>query len=113
VTRQAVGSRAEWLAPPGHTLTAGMGGIPWPAKMAPNAEVGHLLGIFEPDTAKEVFITGEIAQRLAADAPDNLAFLLGFFRQPIDVTAALLAVISNAVQGLPRKKSAACRSRRW
>lgn len=72
-----------------------------PENMAPNAEVGRLLGILSPDAAKQAFIAGEIGQRLAANAPDNLTSLLGFFsRQPIEVTAALLAAISNDGPGV-------------
>jgi pimeloyl-ACP methyl ester carboxylesterase len=67
-----------------------------PANMAPNAEVGRLLGILKPNAAKEAFVEGETGQRLAVVAPDNLASLIGFFsRQPIEVTAALLTAISN------------------
>ncbi|MBY5767002.1 alpha/beta hydrolase [Rhizobium leguminosarum] len=72
-----------------------------PENMAPNAEVGRLLAILAPDAAKQAFIAGEIGQRLAADAPDNLASLLGFFsRQPIEVTAALLTAVSNDGPGV-------------
>lgn len=79
-----------------------------PANMAPNAEVGHLLGILAPEAAKQAFIAGEIGQRLDAEAPDNLASLLGFFsRQPIEVTAALLTAISNDGPGITEDEVAA------
>lgn len=67
-----------------------------PANMAPNAEVGRLLDRLDPEAAKAAFIAGKTGQRLADEAPDNLASLTGFFtRQPIEVTAALLTAISN------------------
>lgn len=79
-----------------------------PANMAPNAEVGDLLGILAPEAAKQAFIAGEIGQRLEAEAPDNLASLLGFFsRQPIEVTAALLTAISNDGPGVTEDEVAA------
>ncbi|TXH99674.1 MAG: alpha/beta hydrolase [Rhizobium sp.] len=66
-----------------------------PENMAPNAEVGRLLQTMPPEEGKEVFLAGSTAQRLAREAPDNLASLLGLFsRTPIDVTAALLEKIS-------------------
>ncbi|NKM58514.1 alpha/beta fold hydrolase [Rhizobium anhuiense] len=72
-----------------------------PQNMAPNAEVGRLLATLDPETAKQAFISGEVGQRLALDAPDNLASLLGFFsRQPIEVTTALLTAIANDGPGV-------------
>lgn len=72
-----------------------------PANMAPNAEVGRLLNTLEPKVAKSTFLAGETGQRLAADAPDNLASLAGFFsRQPIPVTAALLETIAHDGPGI-------------
>ena len=65
-----------------------------PANMAPNAEVGALLARLAPDEARAAFLATETARRLAVEAPDNLASLLGFFaRQPLAVTAALLQSI--------------------
>lgn len=67
-----------------------------PANMAPNAEVGRLLTTLEPEAARATFLAGQTGQRLAAEAPDNLTSLAGFFsREPIKVTAALLCAISN------------------
>lgn len=67
-----------------------------PENMAPNAEVGHLLRTMSPEDASAAFLAGSTGQRLANEAPDNLASLLGFFsRLPHDVTAALLTAISS------------------
>ena len=78
-----------------------------PENMAPNAEVGRLLGTLDPDAAKQVFIAGEAGQRLALDAPDNLASLLGFFsRQPIEITAALLTAIAKDGPGITKEEVA-------
>ncbi|OWV91619.1 alpha/beta hydrolase [Rhizobium sp. N122] len=67
-----------------------------PDNMAPNAEVGRLLKTLPPDEAKQAFLAGPVGVRLAAEAPDNLASLAGFFsRAPLDVTAELLTRISN------------------
>ncbi|MDV4165049.1 alpha/beta fold hydrolase [Rhizobium leguminosarum] len=69
---------------------------PEPENMAPNAEVGRLLKTLPPDEAKTTFLAGPVGVRLAAEAPDNLASLAGFFsRTPLDVTAELLTRISN------------------
>jgi pimeloyl-ACP methyl ester carboxylesterase len=63
--------------------------------MAPNAEVGRLLANGPQEAARAAFLAGPTAARLAADAPDNLASLTGFFaRTPLDVTAMLLQAIS-------------------
>jgi pimeloyl-ACP methyl ester carboxylesterase len=76
-----------------------------PANMAPNAEVGRLLGRLEPEAAKAAFIAGDTGRRLAAEAPDNLTSLLGFFsRQPFEVTSALLTVISNDGPGVAEEE---------
>ncbi|NKL75545.1 alpha/beta fold hydrolase [Rhizobium leguminosarum] len=67
-----------------------------PENMAPNAEVGRLLKTLPPDEAKTAFLAGPLGVRLAAEAPDNLVSLAGFFsRTPLDVTAELLTRISN------------------
>jgi pimeloyl-ACP methyl ester carboxylesterase len=72
-----------------------------PLNMAPNAEVGHLLAHLPPPAAKAAFLAGPAGQRLAAEAPDNLASLAGFFaREPIAVTAALLTAISKDGPGV-------------
>ncbi|MFK0161260.1 alpha/beta fold hydrolase [Rhizobium sp. NPDC090279] len=72
-----------------------------PDNMAPNAEVGRLLRQMPAEEGKMAFLGGSAGQRLATDAPDNLASLLGFFsRVPLDVTAALLTAISNDGPGV-------------
>ncbi|MGV1757310.1 alpha/beta fold hydrolase [Rhizobium sp. A22-96] len=72
-----------------------------PENMAPNAEVGCLLQTMSPEDARAEFLAGKIGQRLAGEAPDNLASLLGFFsRLPHDVTAALLTAISGDGPGV-------------
>ncbi|PKA45224.1 alpha/beta hydrolase [Rhizobium sullae] len=69
---------------------------PAPDNMIPNAEVGRLLTQLPLEEAKAAFLAGPVGERLAVDAPDNLASLVGFFlREPIAVTAALLTAISN------------------
>jgi pimeloyl-ACP methyl ester carboxylesterase len=66
-----------------------------PVNMAPNAEVGALISRHEAGKARTLFEQSAMAADLAANAPDNLASLRGFFaREPIDVTAALLSRIS-------------------
>ena len=66
-----------------------------PANMQPNAEVGELLRNGPAEPARQRFDQGTTAQRLALDAPDNLASLRGFFeRAPQAVTAELLTRIS-------------------
>jgi len=66
-----------------------------PANMRPNAEVGELLQREAPERARALFEQSPTAQRLAAEAPDNLASLRSFFsREPLAVTAALLTQIS-------------------
>ncbi|WEZ84455.1 alpha/beta hydrolase [Rhizobium sp. 32-5/1] len=72
-----------------------------PDNMAPNAEIGRLLQTLPPNEAKTVFLAGPIGQRLAVEAPDNLASLTGFFtRQPIAVTSALLTAFSSDGPGV-------------
>jgi pimeloyl-ACP methyl ester carboxylesterase len=78
--------------------------------MAPNAEVGALLARFHPDAARAAFAAGDTARRLAVDAPDNLASLMGFFdRQPHQVTARLLCAISADGPGITAEEVAALR----
>jgi pimeloyl-ACP methyl ester carboxylesterase len=66
-----------------------------PDNMNSNAEVGRLLDAYPPDEARRVFLASEAGKRLAADAPDNLVSLIGFFsRAPRAVTSALLRAIA-------------------
>ena len=63
-----------------------------PANMGPNAVVG---GMLAAGYGLADFDQGTLAQTLAAQAPDNLASLRGFFdRKPLPMTAALLRRIS-------------------
>lgn len=76
-----------------------------PTNMAPNAEVGRLLNRLGPEVARAAFIASETGQRLAGEAPDNLASLTGFFaRQSTEVTAALLSGISNDGPGVTEEE---------
>ncbi len=72
-----------------------------PANMAPNAEVGALLARLPADAARMAFASSATARRLAAEAPDNLASLIGFFdRAPQGETARLLTAISDDGPGI-------------
>ena len=72
-----------------------------PVNMAPNAEVGTLLARLPPAAARAAFEATATYRRLAEQAPDNLASLLGFFtREPVTVTAALLRVIATDGPGV-------------
>ncbi|EJC83687.1 putative hydrolase or acyltransferase of alpha/beta superfamily [Rhizobium leguminosarum bv. trifolii WSM2297] len=72
-----------------------------PENMAPNAEVGRLLKTLPAIEAGQAFLAGPVGRRLAAEAPDNLASLAGFFsRTPLGVTAELLTRISNDGPGV-------------
>ena len=74
---------------------------PAPPNMAPNAEVGALLACLPPAEARAALAASATARRLAAEAPDNLASLLGFFdRAPQDDTARLLTTISADGPGI-------------
>ncbi len=67
-----------------------------PVNIQPNGEVGKLLGVPNRDDALATFLEGSTAKRLADEAPDNLASLVGFFsREPREVTAALLLAVSS------------------
>jgi pimeloyl-ACP methyl ester carboxylesterase len=81
---------------------------PAPANMTPNLEVGRILA--RPPQAGEVedFLASPTARRLAAEAPDNLASLTGFFRRmPRAVTAELLTRISLDGPGMTEAQLAA------
>ncbi|MBW9064412.1 alpha/beta hydrolase [Rhizobium herbae] len=76
-----------------------------PANMSPNAEVGRLLKTLPPEEARAAFLTSAHGRSLAAEAPDNLASLEGFFtRAPIEVTAALLSAISADGPGVTEEE---------
>ncbi|PRH88805.1 alpha/beta hydrolase [Labrys okinawensis] len=79
-----------------------------PANMEPNAFVGTLLARHDAEEARALFEASDTARDLAANAPDNLASLRGFFtREPKAVTAALLARISADGPGVSRADIAA------
>jgi pimeloyl-ACP methyl ester carboxylesterase len=74
---------------------------PSPPNMAPNAEVGALLSRLPADQARATFAAGATARRLAQEAPDNLASLMGFFdRSPTRQTARLLTAIAGDGPGI-------------
>ncbi len=79
-----------------------------PASMAPNGLVGDLLSRHSPAIARAVFETSPDCERLARDAPDNLASLRRFFsREPIAVTAQLLSRIAVDGPGVTRDQVSA------
>ena len=81
-----------------------------PANMQPNALVGELLERFAPAEALARFEASEAARHLAAEAPDNLASLRGFFsREPRAVTSALLRRIPADGPGVGLRELAALR----
>jgi pimeloyl-ACP methyl ester carboxylesterase len=81
-----------------------------PPNMAPNAEVGDLLARLGPDAGRAAFAAGDTARRLAVEAPDNLASLMGFFdRRPQEITARLLSTVSTDGPGVTAAEVAALR----
>jgi len=76
-----------------------------PDSMRPNAEVGRLLATRPADAARQAFLASDTAARLAEQAPDNLASLLGFFDRPAQaVTAALLQAIAADGPGVSEEQ---------
>jgi pimeloyl-ACP methyl ester carboxylesterase len=66
-----------------------------PDNMRPYGLVGALLGGQDPSAARDAFERSDVAGKLAREAPDNLASLLGFFDRPAPATtAALLTAIA-------------------
>lgn len=83
---------------------------PAPPNMAPVAEVAALLARLPADEARVAFASSEMARRLAAEAPDNLASLDGYFdREPREETARLLAAIAADGPGITEDQIAALR----
>ena len=73
-----------------------------PQNMEPNAEVGRLIATLGAE-ARARFAASLTAARLAVDAPDNLASLMGFFdRHPLAQTAALLQSIAADGPGITK-----------
>lgn len=76
-----------------------------PVNMRPNLDVGRFLARNPPAEAKSKFLQSDVAQRLASEAPDNLASLTGFFaRDPVAVTSALLTRISTDGPGVTEEQ---------
>lgn len=74
-----------------------------PPNLKPNVAVGELLAAYPPAEALARFEASALAPRLAAEAPDNLASLRGFFaREPAAVTSALLTRISRDGPGVSK-----------
>ena len=79
-----------------------------PPTLAPHREAAALMAAYGPDEAKRLFKTTDIAGLVAAESPDNLASLLGFFdRHPVEQTQALLATIAKDGPGVDRSQIAA------
>lgn len=79
-----------------------------PDSLAPNAVVGELLAHHPPEQAKTMFQAAPLRERLAREAPDNLASLESFFgREPIRVTSALLRAIAADGPGVTPEEVAA------
>jgi pimeloyl-ACP methyl ester carboxylesterase len=79
-----------------------------PDSLAPNAVVGELLSNYPPEQARAMFHAAPLRERLAREAPDNLASLESFFsREPLTVTAALLRAISADGPGVTPDEVAA------
>ncbi len=96
--------RALVLARPAWVLDAA------PANMRPNAVVGELLRRYPPAEARARFENSDLARQLAAEAPDNLASLYGFFaREPVSVTAELLVRIAADGPGISARELNAIR----
>lgn len=91
-------ARPAWLDRPG------------PANVMPNHVVGALLGDHPPAEARAIFDASPLAAELAAEAPDNLASLRGFFeRRPTGVIAELLRRVAADGPGVDRDQIAAIR----
>lgn len=85
----------------------GVGDVP-PTNLAPNAEVGMLLGRLGMAEARAAFLASETAARLREEAPDNLLSLTGFFdREPVAQTAVLLTALSGEGLGVTADQVAA------
>jgi pimeloyl-ACP methyl ester carboxylesterase len=78
-----------------------------PENMWPVAEVAGLLGRWTPPEARDLFLQGETAKRLAQDAPDNLSSLLGYFDSASPGRAGMLAAIASDGPGIAEEEIAA------
>jgi pimeloyl-ACP methyl ester carboxylesterase len=61
-----------------------------PDNMRPYGVVGELLAGRDPAAARDAFERSDVAGKLAREAPDNLASLLGFFDRPAPATTSVL-----------------------
>jgi pimeloyl-ACP methyl ester carboxylesterase len=74
---------------------------PAPETMRPFVLVSEFLSRRDRLAARDAFERSDAAKRLAFEAPDNLASLLGFFDRPaVRTTAALLAAIAGDGPGI-------------
>lgn len=80
---------------------------PAPPNMAPVAEVANLLCRFGPAEGRAKFLSSALAQRLSAEAPDNLSSLLGYFDRPRKGLANLLTAIAADGPGVTEEQIAA------
>lgn len=80
---------------------------PAPPNMQPFVEVATALRLYGQAEGKARFAASPTARMLAAEAPDNLASLLGFFDRPDPtVTADLLSDIARDGPGVSRAEAA-------
>jgi len=90
------------LARPAWVFEAG------PENMQMYAQVGALLAQHDKQTAKTLFEGSTLAQRLRAEAPDNLASLLGFFDYPkLGTLSALLCAVAADGPGVSEAEAKA------
>jgi pimeloyl-ACP methyl ester carboxylesterase len=90
------------LVRPAWTFAAG------PANMAPVRAIAALIQAHPLHEAKQLFMASEIAADLKANAPDNLASLLGYFDRPDVIPfASVLADIAADGPGVSQAAAAA------
>jgi pimeloyl-ACP methyl ester carboxylesterase len=78
-----------------------------PENMAPIREIAALIRSRPLAEARAAFVASPTAERLAADAPDNLASLLGYFDRPDALAFAdVLADIAADGAGVSREEAA-------
>ncbi|MDX3924331.1 MAG: alpha/beta fold hydrolase [Shinella sp.] len=80
---------------------------PAPPNMAPIREIAALLKSHPPEEARSIFAASPVARRLAEEAPDNLASLLGYFdRLDAGLFADLLGDIAADGPGVAHRDAA-------
>jgi pimeloyl-ACP methyl ester carboxylesterase len=82
---------------------------PAPPNLAPVREAASLLQRLPPEDARGAFLASDTARRLAKESPDNLASLNGYFDQPREGRADLLAAIATDHPGVTEAQIAALR----